>query len=86
MTNRTFGCTNQTLDCNHLAIVGIIAGLTAGVIAAIILAALACAALAGGGAYAVNNSINKNSEAQVIGNPLYVGAQAEQSNPLHTAM
>jgi len=81
-TNRS-GCTNQTLDCSNQAIAAIVAGITAGIIAAIIIGALICAALAGGGAYAVTNAVEQNHNTEVLSNPLYAGAGTQGINPLH---
>jgi len=83
LTDNVSGCTNTTLDCHSINIIGVAAGVAAGVIAAIAIGAICAAGLAGGGTYALANSIHENHESEVMVNPLYQGSEIGGTNVLH---
>jgi hypothetical protein len=72
------------INCAVLSgnLAGLVAGLTTAAIVGIIIAAIALAACAGGGGFAISNAVNQDKGGGVFSNPLYEESGASGANPL----
>jgi len=91
MTNgtcSTMNCSDISSSCNLTAGVcfnylgALVGGVVSGVIAAIILGILAALACAGGGAYAIVNTLESQEDAIIVNNPMYEGNSEGGENAL----